>query len=592
MLEAAPTAQRYRGTLFCLASVIAGITTLLYSVDHASARVQYGAGHEGTTRASLWGLALDGRQGDEPSAELLAAARNAGVNAIVTDPRRFSPARHRELIGLARKMGMLLIEPRRPSALSRDVRAQRDRCQAQRRELQACALVAKSAHEALALARRGTVDYVVVQLSSLAELARLKAAPSMRTQLIGVLTVGASPTLEADWTQAIATSAKAGRARLAVGLSGSAARTAIRDYFRLVSIHEGIAGTQAPAASTGAAATAVSADSGTDRGRGSTVDAAAAINRPGAGGGVGHDQTPPSQPGGLTANGVTTTTANLSWTASTDNVGVVGYGIYVVNGIWSPGTPLGPPVGSTKATFFTVSGLSCGSTYTLAVDAYDRAGNRSVPATKTTQTSACPSVDTQPPSVPGNLHTTSATQTSIGIAWSPSTDNVGVTGYAIYDNGSRVGQTSASSYTVSGLPCGTSHTLSVAAVDAAGNSSQQASVRARTATCSGSTDTQAPTVPGGLHVTTATTSSITVAWTASSDNVGVAGYGLYRNGTSVGTTTLLTATFSGLACGSGYTLAVDAYDAAGNRSQQASVSAPTAACPQPPPDKQATTVPR
>jgi hypothetical protein len=74
-----------------------------------------------------------------------------------------------------------------------------------------------------------------------------------------------------------------------------------------------------------------------------------------------------------------------------------------------------------------------------------------------------------------------------------------------------------------------------------------------------------------------------VSWSASSDNVGVAGYGLYRNGSSTGSTANRSATFSGLACGTSYTLAVDAYDAAGNRSAKASLSAATNACPPPPP---------
>jgi hypothetical protein len=85
-------------------------------------------------------------------------------------------------------------------------------------------------------------------------------------------------------------------------------------------------------------------------------------------------------------------------------------------------------------------------------------------------------------------------------------------------------------------------------------------------------------VPGGLHATSLTATSIAVAWTASTDNVAVAGYGLYRNGTSAGTASSPTAIFSGLACGTAYTLAVDAYDAAGNRSSKASINASTSAC--------------
>ena len=96
---------------------------------------------------------------------------------------------------------------------------------------------------------------------------------------------------------------------------------------------------------------------------------------------------------------------------------------------------------------------------------------------------------------------------------------------------------------------------------------------------SGGGDTQPPTTPTNFVQTGATTSSVSVSWTASTDNVGVAGYGLYRDGVFSASTTATSYTFTGLACGTTYNLAVDAYDAAGNRSSQASASGATSACP-------------
>jgi hypothetical protein len=69
-----------------------------------------------------------------------------------------------------------------------------------------------------------------------------------------------------------------------------------------------------------------------------------------------------------------------------------------------------------------------------------------------------------------------------------------------------------------------------------------------------------------------------VSWGASTDDVGVAGYDLLLNGTKTGQTTSLTATFSGLACGQSYTIAVRAFDDAGNRSSPSSLTAATLAC--------------
>jgi len=92
-------------------------------------------------------------------------------------------------------------------------------------------------------------------------------------------------------------------------------------------------------------------------------------------------------------------------------------------------------------------------------------------------------------------------------------------------------------------------------------------------------DTQAPTAPTNFAVTGRTTSSVSVSWAAATDNTGVTGYRLYRDAATTGTTQSTTATFSGLACGTTYAFAVEAYDAAGNKSPKTSVSAASADCP-------------
>jgi chitodextrinase len=82
-------------------------------------------------------------------------------------------------------------------------------------------------------------------------------------------------------------------------------------------------------------------------------------------------------------------------------------------------------------------------------------------------------------------------------------------------------------------------------------------------------------MPTGLRVTGATATSISVSWNGSSDNVAVQSYGLYRNGSRIGSSTTTSATFVNLTCGATYTLAVDAVDAAGNRSSATAVTAGT-----------------
>jgi chitodextrinase len=79
--------------------------------------------------------------------------------------------------------------------------------------------------------------------------------------------------------------------------------------------------------------------------------------------------------------------------------------------------------------------------------------------------------DTVPPTVPTNLHVTAHTSSSISIAWTASTDNVGVTGYRIQQNGVVVGSVggTTTSYTASGLNPSTTYSYAVAAFDAAGD---------------------------------------------------------------------------------------------------------------------------
>ncbi len=279
------------------------------------------------------------------------------------------------------------------------------------------------------------------------------------------------------------------------------------------------------------------------------------------------DTLPPTSPLGIAITGATQTSDTLSWSASTDSVGVTGYTIY----------KNGSSLGTATGTSYNASGLSCGTSYTFAVDAYDAAGNHSAKTSVTGSTSACAASDTTAPTVPTGLSAKSATQTGLTLGWTASTDSVGVTGYTIYKNGSSLGTATGTSYNASGLSCGTSYTFAVDAYDAAGNHSAKTSVTGSTSACAAS-DTTAPTVPTGLSAKSATQTGLTLGWTASTDSVGVTGYTIYKNGSSLGTATGTSYNASGLSCGTSYTFAVDAYDAAGNHSAKTSVTGSTSAC--------------
>jgi chitodextrinase len=190
-----------------------------------------------------------------------------------------------------------------------------------------------------------------------------------------------------------------------------------------------------------------------------------------------------------------------------------------------------------------------------------------------------PGGDTQKPTTPTGLAVTATAQTSVQVRWNASSDNVGVTGYGVYVGGTLAGTVSGTAVTVSGLQCGKSYAIGVDAVDAAQNRSAIATITVATAACSsGGADTVAPSAPSGLTMTAASRTSIAIRWLPSGDNVGVTAYRLWRGSTLVGSTTSTSYTFTGLACGRGYQLGVEARDAAGNLSGRTVVTVFTRSC--------------
>ena len=160
-----------------------------------------------------------------------------------------------------------------------------------------------------------------------------------------------------------------------------------------------------------------------------------------------------------------------------------------------------------------------------------------------------PPVDVTPPSTPSGLAKTSATVSSVSLSWGASSDGSGVAGYRVYRDDVLAGAGAATSAVVSGLACGTSYVFAVEAYDTAGNTSPRASLATVTAACQPAPDTRAPSAPQGMGWTTISQNSIGVKWNAATDDTGVAGYRVYRDGTAAGTTQSLSYTVGGLQCG-------------------------------------------
>jgi chitodextrinase len=167
----------------------------------------------------------------------------------------------------------------------------------------------------------------------------------------------------------------------------------------------------------------------------------------------------------------------------------------------------GTQQGTTASTTAIFSGLVCNTNYTLALDAYDAAGNHSTKVTLMVSTTSCP--DTTPPTAPTSLTASNVTASSLTLGWSPSSDNTGVTGYDVYKGGTVVANVPATSSAQSGLACGTSYNFGVVARDAAGNSSAMASLSPSTASCPAPTWTSS--IADGAAVLAGTTWTATVA---------------------------------------------------------------------------------
>src|SRR5881296_444460 len=151
------------------------------------------------------------------------------------------------------------------------------------------------------------------------------------------------------------------------------------------------------------------------------------------------DTTPPSPPTGLTGAAAGSTGANLSWGASTDNVGVTGYTVRR-NGV---------QVATPATTSYADTGLSVG-TYSYTVAARDAAGNISANSTSVSITLA----DTTPPTTPTGLTGAAAGSTGANLSWSASTDNIGVTSYIVRRNGVQIATPATTTYADTGLSVG------------------------------------------------------------------------------------------------------------------------------------------
>lgn len=321
---------------------------------------------------------------------------------------------------------------------------------------------------------------------------------------------------------------------------------------------------------------------------------------------------PPVSPSNFSVSDVQTDAFTVSWDPATDETGVDSYDVYLD----------GSYLGTTANTSYAVSGLSPYTPYVVTLRVRDTVGNLSAP-------SAGYEVKTLDDGTTGNdviIDNDSARGVTIVGDWTTGSSTAGYYG-ANYQHNGNIDQGSKSVTYTPDLPAGgvfeillrwTEHAnrasnlpVDIAHADGSttvsvnqrnnggtwyslGNynlaSGTANSVTLRTDDTDGyviadsvrflassgpGPDTEAPSVPANLQSSGLSSSGFSVTWDAATDNVGIAGYEIYLDGTLHSNVTDTTATFSGLAPETAYSVSVKAYDAANNVSAASAALAVT-----------------
>lgn len=271
------------------------------------------------------------------------------------------------------------------------------------------------------------------------------------------------------------------------------------------------------------------------------------------------DTTPPTTPGNLTATASASSIA-LTWSASTDVLGVSGYDIQRCQG--SGCTNFGK-IATVRGTGYTDSGLTEDDTYRYRVRAYDEVSNYS----GYSKVAGATIPDTTPPTVPSGLAASVVSWSTVKLTWHGSWDDISVAGYHVYRNGAQIGTTIGTAYTDGTTSPTKTYSYTVSAYDPAGNVSAQSKAVSVTTPAAPS-----PSAPNGLKAAPASDTSIALTWTAATDSggPGIAGYKIYRNGAQIATTTGTSYTNTGISTFTWYTYSVAAYDKFGTTSSQVS----------------------
>ena len=277
------------------------------------------------------------------------------------------------------------------------------------------------------------------------------------------------------------------------------------------------------------------------------------------------DTEAPSVPTAVAAADITQTTAKVTWDASTDNVGVVGYNVYV-NEAKVNASPV-------TVTEYDLTGLTEATEYTVRVTAVDAAENESARSEAVTFTTleAEEETDTEAPTAPAEVKATEVTETTAKVTWSEATDNVGVAGYNVYVNEAKVNEelVAGTEFALTDLTEATEYTVRVSAVDAAGNESARSEATTFTTLESEKPAPEKPAAPTNVKISEIKHTKALVTWDSVLARAAVEGYNVYLDGEKVNATPVKETRYelTGLKVGTKYNVAVTAVNEEGTESE-------------------------
>jgi hypothetical protein len=234
----------------------------------------------------------------------------------------------------------------------------------------------------------------------------------------------------------------------------------------------------------------------------------------------------------------------VSWPAGSDNVGVTGYAI----------SRDAVPLTTISGTTYTDPGLAQAYTYSYEVVALDAAANPSAPLGGSVYLP-----DITSPAAPSALSVTQVAPRSVDLHWTAASDNIAVDHYAVMLDGVAVGATTDLQLLGVAVTDGVEHEFAVSAIDGAANTGPAAHASLTLP------DVTAPSASSTFSATVVGADSVALSWSASTDNVGVVGYRISRDGFALAELPAGSLSHTDVGVGLGqhaYSLA--AFDAAGN----------------------------